>query len=66
MDTRQVKETLQNANLALTEIVNNSNISIKRLGVVIRLKREIQKIIDSDFQIINDIQKEFDINNGFY
>lgn len=67
MNTKDVKQALQNANLALTEIVNNSNVSVKKIGMLIRLKRELQKIIDSDFQIINDIQKEleFDVNNGF-
>lgn len=67
MNTKDIKQALQNSSLALTEIVNNSNVSVKKIGMLIRLKRELQKIIDSDFQIINDIQKEleFDVNNGF-
>lgn len=54
MTEKEIKELLTNAITALESVLNNSTLSIKKLSKIIRLKREINDVINLELQIISN------------
>jgi len=64
MNEKEIKNLLNNAITALESVLNNSTLSIKKLSKIIRLKREINEVINSELQIVsNDTQTTLDLEN---
>lgn len=62
MTKDEIIKRLFAAQTALTEIVNFSNVGIKKISTIVKLKRDLNKVIDMDFQIFDTQQLNF-INN---
>ena len=65
MNEKEIKNLLNNAITALESVLNNSTLSIKKLSKIIRLKREINEIINSELQIVSNdgTQTTLDLEN---
>lgn len=65
MNEKEIKELLTNAITALESVLNNSTLSIKKLSKIIRLKREINEVINLELQIISNdgTQQELNFEN---
>lgn len=65
MNEKEIKELLTNAIAALESVLNNSTLSIKKLSKIIRLKREINDVINLELQIISNdaTQQELNLEN---
>jgi len=65
MNEKEIKNLLNNAITALESVLNNSTLSIKKLSKIIRLKREINEIINLELQIVSNdgTQTTLDLEN---
>lgn len=54
MNEKEIKELLTNAITALESVLNNSTLSIKKLSKIIRLKREINDVLNLELRIISN------------
>ena len=54
MNEKEIKDLLQKAITALESVLNTSTLSIKKLSKIIRLKREINEVVNSELQIVSN------------